>query len=176
MKRLCCAVAIWIAVAAAAPAAERLDLPGRSDDLPFSHVVAAGDTVYLSGGLGLDPATGQPPAEVEAEIRLLLDDMKAKLALAGLTMDDLVSVQVFCPDTSLYQQFNAIYRTYFSAGFPARAFVGSGPLLRGAHFEIMGTAVRRPQAAEGPLAQKLWQSHRRPSSQRSSGKPSSGLP
>jgi len=147
MKKTCCGLAIWIALIAvpAAPAAEveRLDLPGRSDELPFTHVVVAGDTVYLSGGLGLDPETGQPPAEIEAEIRFLLDGMKKKLQLAGLTMDDLVSVQIFCPDLSLYQQFNDIYRTYFTAGYPARAFVGSGPLLRGAHFEIQGTAVRR---------------------------------
>lgn len=147
MKRICCGMAIWIALAsapgqAAEPTAiERLNLPG-SDDRPFSHVVVAGDTVYLSGGLGLDPETGLPPAEIEEEIRLLLDGMKKKLELVGMSMDDLVSVQVFCPDLELYQQFNDIYRTYFTAGFPARAFVGSGDLLFGAHFEITGIAVR----------------------------------
>jgi enamine deaminase RidA (YjgF/YER057c/UK114 family) len=52
-------------------------------------------------------------------------------------------VQVFCPDLSLYDQFNAVYRTYFTDHFPARAFVGSGPLLRGGHFEILGTAIRQ---------------------------------
>lgn len=149
MKRICWGLSIWIALAtvglaAESPAIERLNLAGRSDDLPFTHVVVAGDTVYLAGGIGIDPETGLAPAKIEDEIRLLLDGMKNKLELAGLTMDDLVSVQVFCPDLSLYQQFNDIYRTYFTAGYPARAFVGSGPLLRGGHFEIMGTAVRRP--------------------------------
>ena len=128
---------------AAAASSRHLNPADRKDERPFSHSVMAGGTLYLSGGLGLDPATGAPPAEVKKEIRLLLDGMKAKLALAGMTMDDLVSVQVFCPDLTLYGQFNAIYATYFTDGYPARAFVGSGPLLRGARFEIMGTAVKR---------------------------------
>jgi reactive intermediate/imine deaminase len=120
-----------------------LNAAERKDDLPFSHAVQAGDTLYVAGTLGIDPATGQPPAEVEQEIRLMLDDVKKKLALAGMDMDDLVSVQVFCPDLALYDTFNAVYRTYFTEGFPARAFIGSGPLLRGARFEVNGVAVRR---------------------------------
>jgi enamine deaminase RidA (YjgF/YER057c/UK114 family) len=59
-----------------------------------------------------------------------------------MSMDDLVSVQVFCTDLSLYDAFNGVYRTYFRRGFPARAFIGSGPLLRGARFEINGVAAR----------------------------------
>jgi reactive intermediate/imine deaminase len=130
---------------ASAPQAlvRHLNAPERKDDLPFSHAVQAGDTLYVAGTLGIDPATGQPPAEVEQEIRLMLDDVKKKLALAGMDMDDLVSVQVFCPDLTLYDTFNTVYRTYFAAGFPARAFIGSGPLLRGARFEVNGVAVRR---------------------------------
>jgi enamine deaminase RidA (YjgF/YER057c/UK114 family) len=58
-------------------------------------------------------------------------------------MDDLVSVQIFCPDVANYAAFNAVYRTYFKAEFPARAFLGSGPLLNGATFEIQGIAVKR---------------------------------
>ncbi len=120
-----------------------LNLPGRSDDLPFSHAVLAGETLYVSGGLGIDPQTGAPPDDIEQEIRMVLDGMKQKLKLAGMDMDDLVQVQVFCPDLSLYGQFNDVYRTYFKDNFPARAFIGSGPLLRGAHFEVMGTAVKQ---------------------------------
>ena len=66
------------------------------------------------------------------------------LARAGMTMDDLVSVQVFCSDVSLYHTFNAEYaRRFVAAEFPARAFLGSGPLLRGCRFEVSGVAVRR---------------------------------
>jgi len=121
----------------------RLDLPGGGNDLPFSHVVVAGKTIYVAGTLGLDPQTGRPPDDPTAEARLALDGIRKKLELAGAGMDDLVSVQVFCPDLSLYEEFNAVYRTYFEAGFPTRSFIGSGPLLRGARFEINGIATRR---------------------------------
>lgn len=59
-----------------------------------------------------------------------------------MTMDDLVCVQVFCPDLSLYAKFNAAYRKFFAKDFPARAFIGSGPLLFGGHFELQGMAVK----------------------------------
>ena len=117
-------------------------LPNRKDMLPYSDAVLVGDTLYLAGKIGVDPETGKPPAELEKEIRLLLDGMKSTLAAANMTMDDLVSVQVFCPDLSLYEKFNEIYRTYFIKDFPARAFIGSGPLLRGGRFEAQGIAVR----------------------------------
>jgi 2-iminobutanoate/2-iminopropanoate deaminase len=118
-------------------------LPNRKDTLPYSDAVLAGNTLYLAGKIGIDPETGKPPAELEKEIRFLLDGMKATLKEASMTMDDLVSVQVFCPDLSLYEKFNEIYRTYFIKDFPARAFIGSGPLLRGGRFEAQGIAVRR---------------------------------
>ena len=118
-------------------------LPSRKDALPYSDGVLVGNTLYLAGRIGIDPETGKPPAELEKEIRLLLDGIKTTLAAADLTMDDLVSVQVFCPDLSLYDKFNEIYRTYFIKDFPARAFIGSGPLLRGGRFEAQGIAVRR---------------------------------
>lgn len=128
---------------------EHLNLPGRTDSLPFSHGVRAGDFYFVAGTLGLD-ATGKPPAEPEAEARAMLDDFRARLALAGLTMDNLVSVTVYCSDLALYDGFDKLYASYFSNGrFPAFAFIGSGPLLRGCRFEIQGTAVRalRPLAA-----------------------------
>ena len=126
-----------------ATAPRHIVLPSRKDTLPYSDGVLVGDTLYLAGRIGIDPETGKPPAELEKEIRLLLDGMKTTLAAANMTMDDLVSVQVFCPDLSLYEKFNEIYRTYFIKDFPARAFIGSGPLLRGGRFEAQGIAVRR---------------------------------
>lgn len=118
-------------------------LPNRKDTLPYSDAVRVGDTLYLAGRIGVDPETGKPPPELDKEIRFLLDGMKTTLAAANMTMDDLVSVQVFCPDLSLYEKFNEIYRTYFIKNFPARAFIGSGPLLRGGRFEAVGIAIRR---------------------------------
>ncbi len=121
---------------------EHVNAPGRTDTLPFSHGVLAGDFYFVAGTLGVDAATGKPPADVELEVRAMLDDFLKKLALAGLGMDDLVQVQVFCSDLALYDTFNKIYATYFIGPCPARAFIGSGPLLRGCRFEIMGTARR----------------------------------
>jgi 2-iminobutanoate/2-iminopropanoate deaminase len=118
-------------------------LPSRKDTLPYSDGVLVGNTLYLAGRIGIDPQTGKPPEDLEKEIRLLLDGMKTTLAAADMTMDNLVSVQVFCPDLSLYEKFNEIYRTYFTKNFPARAFIGSGPLLRGGRFEAQGIAIRR---------------------------------
>ena len=120
-----------------------INLPTRPVQAPFSDAVLVGDTLYLAGRIGIDPKTGRPPDDLEQEIRLVLDGMKATLAEAGMSVDDLVSVQVFCPDLSLYDQFNGVYRTYFGGNFPARAFIGSGPLLRGSHFEVQGIAVKR---------------------------------
>ena len=121
-----------------------LNLPGRSDDRPYSHAVAAGNTLYIAGSIGVTPGTTRVPDDPMAEAKLMLDAMKAKLALGGATMDDLVSVQVFCSDISLYGDFNELYASYFEGGGrPVRAFVGAGPLLFGARFEINGIAVQR---------------------------------
>jgi enamine deaminase RidA (YjgF/YER057c/UK114 family) len=116
--------------------------PGRKGDWPFSDGVWAGSTFYLSGHLGLDSETRLPPAQLDREIHLMLDTFRATLAAAGLGMRDLVYVQIFCPEVSLFDTFNVIYRTYFGKNFPARAFLGSGPLLFGAKFEIQGIAAR----------------------------------
>jgi len=62
---------------------------------------------------------------------------------AGMTMDDIVSIQVFCSDMSAYAAFNSVYRTYFHGKYPARTFVGVAKLGAGARFEVKGIAVRR---------------------------------
>jgi reactive intermediate/imine deaminase len=135
--------AVTAAPKTTAGAARHIVLPGRTGTLPYSDGVLVGNTLYLAGRIGIEPQTGKAPEDVDKEIRLLLDGMKTTLAAANLTMDELVSVQVFCPDLSLYEKFNEIYRGYFSKNFPARAFIGSGPLLRGGRFEAQGIAVRR---------------------------------
>jgi len=121
-----------------------INLSGRTTRAPFSDAVLADDTLYLSGRLGVDPATGQFPREAGQEARFVLDQIRSVLEEAGMTMDDLVSVQVFCSDVTYYADFNAVYSDYFADEPPARAFVGTGTLLRGARFEVMGIAVRRP--------------------------------
>jgi 2-iminobutanoate/2-iminopropanoate deaminase len=119
-----------------------INLPNRPPGLPFSDGVLVGDTLYISGRIGLDPATGVAPASVEAELDLLFEGFQAVLHEAGMNMDDLVWVQVYSPDVSLWQQFNAAYVKLFSREFPARAFLGSGPLLMNGRFEMLGIAVK----------------------------------
>src|ERR1700720_4991147 len=109
-------------------------------NLPFSDAVWHGNTLYLSGHIGLDPKTGRPPTNADEEARLVMDGFKRTLEGAGLTMDDLLSVQIFCSDVSLFEAFNVVYRTYFKGEFPARAFLGSGRLLFDARFEVQGIA------------------------------------
>ena len=123
------------------PTRQYINLPERRAQLPFSDAVLVNDTLYLSGRIGLDPATGLPPADINEEVRLLLDGFEAVLAQAQMTIDDLVYVQIFCPDVSLWEPFNQAYVKRFKKDFPARAFLGSGPLLFNARFEMQGIAV-----------------------------------
>lgn len=122
---------------------EHLNLPGRRAELPFSDAVRIGDTLYISGRIGFEPGTMNVPASAEQEARNLLDGIQAVLRIANMSMDDLVYVQLFCPDVSLFETFNSVYRGYFQKELPARAFLGSGPLLFNARFEMMGIAVKR---------------------------------
>jgi 2-iminobutanoate/2-iminopropanoate deaminase len=112
------------------------------DGPPFSGAVRVGDTLYLSGDIGLDE-NQKVPATAKAEATLLLDGIKATLEGAGYTMDDLVTVTVYCSDVKHYADFNEIYRSYFTKEFPARAFVGAGTLLFDARFELQAIAVKR---------------------------------
>lgn len=109
---------------------------------PFSDGVLVGNTLYLSGRIGLDSSGKKVPNDVESEARNVMDGVETVLQKAGMNMDDLVYVQVFCSDVSLWQQFNAIYSSYFKSKPPARAFLGAGTLLFGARFEVQGIAVK----------------------------------
>lgn len=133
------------AFSSSAPQVKRrvINRPDKPVVAPFSDAILTGDTLYLAGQIGLDPKTGKPPADIEQEARLMLDGIKGTLAEAGMTMDDLVYVQLYCSDLSLFDKFNSVYRTYFTKEFPARAFIGAGSLLRGGHFELQAIAVRR---------------------------------
>lgn len=111
---------------------------------PFSDAILSGNTLYLAGRIGIDPKTGKVPEKIEDEIKILLDGEKEVLAQAGMTMDDLVYVQIACTDLSLFQKFNPIYASYFSTkDYPAREFIGAGSLLAGGHFELQAIAVKK---------------------------------
>jgi 2-iminobutanoate/2-iminopropanoate deaminase len=111
-------------------------------NLPLSDAVLVENTLYLSGNGGIDLSTMAVPEDPSEEAKLLMENFKATLALADMTLDDLVSVTVYCPDLSLYADFNEVYKRYFTDNYPARAFIGSGPLLFGMNFEMQGIAVK----------------------------------
>jgi 2-iminobutanoate/2-iminopropanoate deaminase len=134
-------------VAAGATDRKYIVKPRASDmkALPFSDAVLVGNTLYIAGHIGLDPKTGTPPAGAEEEARMVMDGIKQTVELAGLTMDDVVSVQIFCTDLKFYDTFNSVYKTYFHGDYPARAFIGVDKLLRDGRYEVLGIAVKRAQ-------------------------------
>ena len=115
-----------------------MTMPGGASP-PFSGSVMAGKTLYVSGTT--DGAVAGDTPEMSA--KRVLDNIKRTVEGGGLTMDDLVLVQVFCSDLANYQAFNTVYRTYFKGPMPARAFLGVDHLLGGARFEVMGIAVTK---------------------------------
>jgi len=119
--------------------------PGDTKALPFSDAVLVGNTLYIAGHIGLDTKTGLAPADAEVEAHLVMDGVKKTVEAAGLSMDDVVSMQIFCTDLKLYDTFNAVYKTYFHGDFPARAFIGTDKLLRNGHYEVLGIAIKRSQ-------------------------------
>lgn len=148
MRKLVMAVAL-IALCSLASAVDRKYVvnprPAGLTGLPFSDAVLVGNTLYIAGHIGFDPKTGQPPADAEQEAKLVMDGIRKTVEAAGLSMDDIVSVQVFCTDLKFYETFNSVYKTYFHENFPARAFLGTDKLLRGAKYEVMGIAVKKAQ-------------------------------
>ena len=104
---------------------------------PFSAAVTTGDTVYVSG---ITDRGGATPTD---SARRVMDNIKRSVEAAGLTMDDLVWVQVFSTNLADYEVFNGVYRTYFKGPMPARAYLGVDHLLGNSRFEVMGIAVRK---------------------------------
>ena len=103
----------------------------------YSQAVRVGDTVYVSGQIPLDPATGQlVTGDVEAEIRRVFENLKAIVTAAEGTFADVAKVTVFLTDLSHFGKVNEIMATYFSEPYPARAAVGVAALPRGARVEI----------------------------------------
>jgi 2-iminobutanoate/2-iminopropanoate deaminase len=147
-------IAAGLVAAAPAPAQDRTFFPpqGRPAGVPadarppFSAAVLVGDTLYLAGSIDLDPATGKPAATVEGAARASLDGVRRSVEAAGMTMDELVWVQVFATDPADFATFGRVYETYFHGPLPARSFVGVDKLMGGARFEVTGIAVRRHTA------------------------------
>jgi reactive intermediate/imine deaminase len=103
----------------------------------YSQAVRAGDTVYISGQIPFDPATGNlVSGEIEVEIKRVFENLKAVAEAAGGTLSDAVKLTVFLTDMAHFPKVNDVMATYFTAPYPARAAVGVAALPRGARVEI----------------------------------------
>jgi len=103
----------------------------------YSQAVRAGDTLYISGQIPLDPASGQLlSGDIEAEVRRVFDNISAIAKAAGGSLAQAVKLTVFLTDLAHFSKVNEVMATYFSEPYPARAAVGVAALPRGARVEV----------------------------------------
>ena len=116
------------------------DAPGAIG--PYSQAVLAGDTLYVSGQLGADPATGALPESVEDQARNAMKNIGAILKAAGMDYINVVKTTVFLSDLGDFSTVNGVYASFFSGDYPARCCVQAAGLPKGALVEIECVAVR----------------------------------
>lgn len=107
----------------------------------YSQAVKVGDTVYLSGQIGLDPQTMQLVDGIEAQVRRVFDNLSAVAAAAGGSLADIVKLNIFLTDLGYFALVNSIMAEYFKEPYPARAAVGVATLPRGALVEADAVLV-----------------------------------
>ena len=107
----------------------------------YSQAVRAGSTVYLSGQIGLDPASMQLVEGIEAQVRRVFDNLSAVAAASGGSLADIVKLNIFLTDLANFALVNSIMAEYFQQPYPARAAVGVASLPRGALVEADGVMV-----------------------------------
>ena len=121
---------------------EYLQAPGLEDmNLPFSTAVRVGDTLYLSGSLGIVPGTRElAEGGIQGETRQTLENIKTNVEMFGSSMDNVVKCTVFLADMAEWGAMNEVYRTFF-ANPPARSALGASGLALDARVEIECIAV-----------------------------------
>jgi reactive intermediate/imine deaminase len=111
---------------------------------PYSQAVRAGDTVYTSGQIPLDPATGElVGGDITAQTRRVFDNIGAVLEAAGASFADVVRVGIYLADLGDFVAVNEVMKQYFDEPYPARSTIGVAALPRGAAVEIDVIAVRK---------------------------------
>lgn len=110
---------------------------------PYSQGIAAGELVFVSGQLPIDPATGVMPEDIKEQARASLNNVKAILEAAGTSLDKVVKTTCFLADISYFAAFNEVYAEFFPGqGAPARSCVGVGAIPKGAKLEVEAIAIR----------------------------------
>jgi reactive intermediate/imine deaminase len=109
---------------------------------PYSQAIGAGGTVYLSGQIGLEPATGNMVEGVEAQAHQVLKNLRAVAQAAGGELDDIVKLTLLMADLGDFVKVNEIMATYFKPPYPARATYQVAALPKGARVEIEAILVR----------------------------------
>lgn len=109
---------------------------------PYSQAIDTGSMVFISGQIPVNPATGEIPEGIKAQAAQSLANVKAILAEAGLTVDDVVKTTVFLADMSMFAEMNEVYAQTFTAPFPARSAVAVRELPKQVLVEIEVIAVR----------------------------------
>ncbi len=107
----------------------------------YSQAVRVGDTVYLSGQIGLDPASMQMVEGIDAQIARVFDNLKAVVEASGGSLSDVVKLNVYLTDLVNFAKVNIAMAKYFPEPFPARAAIGVAELPRGALVEVDGVLV-----------------------------------
>ena len=107
----------------------------------YSQAVRVGDTVYMSGQIGLDPTTMQMVEGIDAQIVRVFDNLKAVAEAAGASLDDAVKLNIYLTDLANFARVNETMAKYFSQPYPARAAVGVKELPRGALVEADAVLV-----------------------------------
>ncbi|MBE7460815.1 MAG: RidA family protein [Zoogloeaceae bacterium] len=108
---------------------------------PYSQAVRSGNTVYLSGQIGLDPATMQMAEGIDAQTARVFDNLKAVAAAAGGALADAVKVNIYLTDLANFARVNDAMASHFSQPYPARATVQVAALPRGALVEVDAVLV-----------------------------------
>ena len=107
----------------------------------YSQAILVGNTLYLSGQIGLDPYSMELVEGIEAQIRRVFDNLKAVCEAAGGTLADIAKLNIFLTDLSNFQMVNQIMGEYFAQPYPARAALGVASLPKGALVEMDGVVI-----------------------------------
>ena len=110
---------------------------------PYSQAIQAGEFLFVSGQIPVDPATGEIPGTVSLQAKRSLENLKAIVEAAGYSLTDVVKTTVFAADIADFAEVNAVYAEYFPNNAPARSFVAVKDLPKGVKIEIEAVAWHR---------------------------------